>query len=485
MSDFVTSAGLTLPTLAEIKTQLETDFIEAFGTGIDLSPEGPFGQFISIMSKSISDAYLAAQEIYTARHPNEATGTSLDNISAETGVRRIDATATRVENAVLYGTEGTIVSAGSLVRRESSTIEYSLDADVTITSTSLSDIALKPNDTTPGLSVEFTVNSDTVAYVVQALDTEEDIVDGLLLDAATSLAAFISNGGTVAKVGTDTIRAYHPDTSISASWNTYLDLEEMGASGDFEATTTGPNVVPISTLNTITTPLAGWDRVDNPFFEGTVGRDTETDTELRVRRSSTLNAGSATEENIRAQLLNSVEGVSAALVASNRTLVTDGEGRPAKSFEAIVEGGTDADVALTIWNHMPAGILSFGSTAEDITDTSGGTQTINFSRPTQKYLHVKVKRSIYSEETYPADGDEAIKQAIEDWAALEYELGTDVLYQRLSTPIFTVEGISSVEITVDLTDAPGDTPTLVASNIAVASREIVIASTTRITVEDL
>jgi uncharacterized phage protein gp47/JayE len=237
-------------------------------------------------------------------------------------------------------------------------------------------------------------------------------------------------------------------------------------------------------LTVITTPISGWNEANNPLA-GIPGRAVETDQELRIRRSSTLGAGSATETAIRNQILNTVDGIVAVSVTSNRTMTTDSDGRPPKSFEVVADGGVDTDIAQTIWNHMPAGIEAYGDYSANAVDIEGVTHVIHFSKPIQKYLHVRVQRSLYDEEAYPVDGDLAIKNAIVQWTAENYDLGTNVIYQRLIVPVYTVSGIGSVVITIDVTDAPGDTPSYVAANFEISAKEFVTADIARIVVETL
>src|SRR5260221_13941560 len=55
-------------------------------------------------------------------------------------------------------------------------------------------------------------------------------------------------------------------------------------------------------------------------------------------------------------------------------------GRPPKSFEAVVQGGSDDDIANQIWLTKPAGIETFGNVNNGngvpITDSQGGKQII-------------------------------------------------------------------------------------------------------------
>ncbi len=134
---------------------------------------------------------------------------------------------------------------------------------------------------------------------------------------------------------------------------------------------------------------------------------------------------------------------------------------------------------------MPSGIESYGGESEVIQDSEGRNQTINFSRPINQYIHVKVKRDLYTEETYPANGDDLIKSEIVAWALLEFSPGVDVIRQRLNIPIYEVPGIGDVEVTIDATPNPGDSPAYAADDIPISGRELAVFATTRITVEVL
>jgi hypothetical protein len=168
-----------------------------------------------------------------------------------------------------------------------------------------------------------------------------------------------------------------------------------------------------------------------------------------------------------------------------RIVYSDADGRPPKSFEAVVEGGTDADVAQVIWDSMPSGIEPFGNTTVVIVDSEGDNQTIKFSRPVSKYVWVKVKRDFNTEESYPTDGDTQIKNNIVDWSLLNLDSGDDVIRQRLGDPVYEVSGIGDIEISLDYSNNIGHTPSYSLQNVPVLGREKAIFDVSRIIVEAL
>jgi uncharacterized phage protein gp47/JayE len=166
--------------------------------------------------------------------------------------------------------------------------------------------------------------------------------------------------------------------------------------------------------------------------------------------------------------------------ASQATAVIKG-GRVPKSFEAVVQGGTDADVANKIWTTKPAGIQTFGNTAFTITDSQDEFQVINFSRPTPIYIWVTVALTLYAEEVFPPNGQDLVAAAINTYGST-LGIGIDVLLQRVLAQIFSVPGIASGVMQIASTNEPGDAPLFGTADIVIAENEISVFDLTRITV---
>lgn len=483
MSIFVTATGFIKKTLVEIKSELEASFQEIFGPEIDLDPRGPAGQLIGLMAKREADLWDGAEEIYTSRNPNQATGTSLDGIVAENGIERLDPTASVVEDVLLYTEALTLpVPAGSKVRPDGSDLTFSLGDDVLVDDSHLRDCYMTPDSATPGTSYGLTLDGQAVTYTAIGGDTEEDILNEL----KTQIDSLDWDGDCfVTEIeSTWTMRLYQPTSDFIVAGLTNITINLKAGAGTFVCDETGPNYVAENTLIIIVTPVLDWDSVNNPS-SGIQGTDIETDEALRIRRRVAINTGLATEEAIRSKLLNDVDGVISVSIASNRSDVTDGEGRPPHSFEAVVSGGTSQAVADKIWETMPAGIASFGNTSETVVDSQGNTQTVYFSRPDSVYIWVRVSRDYDTEEDYPADGDDQIKQNILDYAQTYIGVGKDVIRQRLSIPIYEVPGIGDIVIEIAATATPGGSPSYSENNIVISAREIADFAISRMTVQDI
>lgn len=216
-----------------------------------------------------------------------------------------------------------------------------------------------------------------------------------------------------------------------------------GAGSLWQAVEKGPITVGPGELSEIVTPVSGWTGVSNALAQLITGSDEESDGTLRARRRVSTQTGATNILDALYSQVLQVAGVLAARVYVNDTgAVVDG--RPAHSYEVVVEGGDDAAVAAAIWLKHPAGIELFGTTTENILDSQGFTQAIDFTRPT--YVDIIVEVTVSATADYPATGDDDIKQAILDYAGgqlvegEEFGIGDDVLLSRLYSATNSVPG---------------------------------------------
>lgn len=284
-------------------------------------------------------------------------------------------------------------------------------------------------------------------------------------------------------VGTDLLAGRV--VSVATTGARFVSIADaiIGAGGTvdvaFESEEFGPIAGPAGTL-TIETPVSGWATAANAL-DAVPGRNIESDADFRVRRDLELRAqGDATIEAIRADL-GDVDGVTEVFVFENVTGVTDGEGRPLKSIEAIVLGGTDPDVGEALFATKGAGIETFGSTSEVVIDSQGTAHTIRFNRPTVIDIHIAITVVTNTDPlqgpVYPLDGDDQVKAAL---VAFEVNLGIadDVILEAVKCEAFDVDGV--VDITVFLIDTSG--PPSGTVNIPIDIREIADLDTSRVTV---
>lgn len=131
--NYITATGTIVPDTSQVLADVQNEFIAAFGSDINISPESPAGVLIagevsSRMSVLRNNAVLANQI-----NPNIAGGIFLDSIWALTGGKRSDGTRTVVPGVVLTGVPGLLLTAGLRINDPATPeVQFELASDVVI-----------------------------------------------------------------------------------------------------------------------------------------------------------------------------------------------------------------------------------------------------------------------------------------------------------------------------------------------------------------
>lgn len=158
---------------------------------------------------------------------------------------------------------------------------------------------------------------------------------------------------------------------------------------NFRAAQIGAVSVPINTLTTPVTIVSGVTAVNNSSAAESVGKAGETDPQLRVRRARSVSITSFGYLNGLEAALLGLTGVTGAVVYENVADSPDGNGVPAHGIWAIVEGGSNADIAATIFQKRGYGCNMKGSIVVNETSPSGLTVPIKFDNPTAEPLYLR------------------------------------------------------------------------------------------------
>lgn len=176
------------------------------------------------------------------------------------------------------------------------------------------------------------------------------------------------------------------------------------------------------------------------------GADAESDKDLRIRFALAIaGAGSATAEAIRGNVMR-VEGVKSAVVIENETDTTDKDGRPPHTFECYVntEDLTDTmnkNIANAIFAKKPVGIRSFGNVEVDITDESGNSNLIYFTRIQKVYTTISIIVAVTNK--FENDGEQTIKENLIEYIN-SLANGEDIIFSSLYAYIYSVIGVKEV-----------------------------------------
>jgi uncharacterized phage protein gp47/JayE len=326
-------------------------------------------------------------------------------------------------------------------------------------------------------STTYTSTSDSDATVNEILSDFETQINAD--SSATWTANLASNVLTISSDDT---------TNISVSVVTYISISSVTVEGEIEAEETGAVIAPTGAITNIISVIPGLtSTVNNAAL--VLGRERETDEELRTRIKNSANADcTGTIPSIETAILNNVAGVTSVSITENVTAETDGAGRPPHSYETVVVGGNNSDIGEEIWRTKPAGIKLHGNTNVVIVDSNGNNRSIDFTRPSAVHTAVRVSYTTYGEETYPVGGDATIKSTVASHIN-SLGLDVDVITGRMFGPIYSaVEGINELTVEIQTLANQGDTPSggsWSEDKISIDSDEYASTIVTDITVQDV
>lgn len=454
----VTATGLVTKRFPDIQQELETALIDASGNpNLDLSDSSVLGILNTVYAASAAEGQDLIQAVYSAGDIDRAEGIVLDNLVSYIGLTRLKGkksngfiyfTSTNIPDVIASGTKVVSVNRDVALTTNVTRIDTALCYDATL-------------DFTVVNSAAYTININGVAYTYtsDSSATKAEIANGLSA-AITSVVCTtvvttdnrlrivsVSSGNTLA------ISLITGNMSVfSATKRTAAEAEGEGVV-EFEALS----------INRLETPRNGVSVVNLQSF--TIGSSRETDEELRARHAaSTQLVGLRTEAAIVARVL-AIEGVTKATIRDNVLDTTDAvTGLPAHSFEVVVKGGGNTEVAEAILYTKSAGIQTFGNVAVNVTDNDGVTRTINFSRPEDVIVWVKVQYELYDEEVVPSDIENLIKEQVLDYGEA-LEVGEDVIPTRFLPNLYkNISGLGKVIVSLATTVDDLTPPTSYAEN---------------------
>jgi uncharacterized phage protein gp47/JayE len=478
----LTDRGFIIKPLSVILQEERDAYRASFGADIDISDESIAGAYLANHAVKIAQLWELLGGLFSVCDVDSSFSIYLDRLVAFVNVTRNAAIPTTVHEA-LWGDEGTLIYADHLAKLDSGE-QFKLQKSVTIGKEKLLGFSCKVSDVEEGHTYSFQIDSEIISYTAVADDEEEQIQAGLI---AALQVQYTQGTYTAENHGADGMLIYRTNGDIPFALSfpdTKMEIILLGAYGIYEAVKPGPIFVPIKTLVNIVSNVDGLESIIN-YATGITGRNTESDAELRTALSNRQRQASGNEIAIQNEI-QKLPGVQYVRVYSNRTMVVT-NGRPAKSFESVIVGGVDTEIAETIFNKGPAGVQAFGNTVIQVTDSEGFEWDIGFSRPVNRYVWIKIEFSKNSEEVFTVDAIEAMKDNIDEWAAKNQGVGTDLIYQKLYRPVYDVPGIATADIKVAVTSdlIPPSEEAYNSANIAIEEVEIAIIDKDRIAVEEV
>jgi uncharacterized phage protein gp47/JayE len=479
----VTPAGFVIKRGADILPELQQGFQGIFGAGINLQPGSNFSNIIGYMMSREAAIWQLAQDIYNQRNSQFAQGVNLDNANALVAVKRLGLVNSLQQGLLLFGTVGAVIPHNTKVYPQGNSQSiFTTNSDVTLIAgtNEVQHITFSAVPTSGSWFLQF--NNQVTASLAfnitaAALQTALNLLTELV---GVTVTGDFTAGFTITYAGA---AGSIPQPLIAVVTNTLL-ISSTAITTTITRTTTGiPQGVtdatctvqgaipaPAYSLTGITTPVTGLTSVLN-IVDAVPGRLAESDPAYRTRAAvAQSQPGAGTVPALRAAIL-ALTGVTTCTVFENVTLSTDGNGLPAKSFLAYVQGGANQDIWNTVWLKKPAGIQPFGAISGTTVDSQGRSQTVAFSRPIQVPIFVTLN-IVHDPTSWPTNGVAQVQAAI---AAYVNGLGigqTVITFPHVIAAMNNIAGI--LGITAFKVDTNPAFPLNSNANIAISINQIAL-----------
>ena len=167
-------------------------------------------------------------------------------------------------------------------------------------------------------------------------------------------------------------------------------------------------------LTVVNTTVLGWETVTNEA-PATLGKNEESDTELKLRRLETLYNGRGFIGDIQSRLSN-VENIKSYVVRQNNKnhdVTLNNILLKPHSVYVCAHGGSDLDIAKALYKSVPAGCDYTGNVKINVQDEYNFQEyEVAFDRPSIIPIDVKI---YLKKDTGTGDVTEAVRQAVVDY----------------------------------------------------------------------
>lgn len=426
---------------------------------------------------AIAEAYELGEEVWNSFDIDSATGIALDRLAQFFNTKRkTDEYSTGYVEFFQSGS-GT-VTENTLVQTTTGQNLYSLE-DRALTKDLVRSFTIdySTGSVIVGERYYITIGDDSFSYEASLGDTLTTVYSVLKsqIDAAGSYTTQAGVDTLTVKVNTIANLVFTTNTEAVVSAFSTLVL--------FRADEVGDIVVNSNTATKLLSSVANNVSVTNPtnFDRGSLQEDDES---LRARLkglSSVL--GKATPDAIL-KAVSEVNGVDSVALSVNNTILPFSNGQPPKSYEAIVVGGADADIAQAILDTGGAGIRTYGNVSREVGGSQGGFYPISFTRPENVYIFLKVEYELYEEfNKFPVNGDSLIKNALVEYSKT-LKPSQDLIPSSLNSVIYSaVNGIGEVRVTASYSNSQTDTSPVgeySQDRVIINERELALITSNRI-----
>ena len=449
----LTANGLTIRKQVDVAEELLNAYKENVHPDITIRDDEMFGQFTNVLALKIAEIEELIQSVNNSQNPLTAEDTNLDDVGAFSLIPRQGAAKSFTNTQHFTEKNGFTVPSGAILENSNTLDRFVTTSDILITTTNCVRVEYAVDEVLNATQYQININDTAYTYTSDSDATDLEIINGLKASIdATSPTLFSASVDTVNNY---LVIAAVNNLPISVSTAAFMGSNNVTVVGYAEAIVTGKINAPSNSVTKLVTHSNV--TTTNPI-DYVVGRVKESDEDYRDRIITTRSsAGKATLESIQDDT-SLVTGVTATRVVENDTSSSDSSGRPANSFEVIVQGGDDADVAEAVMIAKPAGIPSHGNTPIVVQDKYGNDRTINITRPVSINLAFEVEYTKHPEVSFPNNGEDLIKAAL-NTAVNDLQLGQDIIPIAFYGHVISAVGfLDNLVIKVQQITTQGDTP---------------------------
>lgn len=480
----ITETGIRIKRFDTILSEINAFQTEGFGVQVGANTRSFLNTLNTSVADKIAELWELGADIYHNLSPMSAEGAALDNAVQFGGNSREKARSTYYP-IHCECTEGITLDEETLIESDTNpAIKFLSAEERTISRSSFNKAKVKVVSTQPGEAYTVALNGTLYSYTCKAQDGPEAILGGLrdliLADEAEAFTASVDSENVLL-----IIEAADVESENSMLLTDNLTTESVTAIISFASEEPGEVSLPNGAITKIVTAPTGFLSCTN-LCGYVAGRLLETDVELRQSYVDKIfSRSSRMTDSIRSAILANCAGVTAAQVYENRTNETDSEGRPPHSVEAVVDGGSNSDIAEQILATVSAGITTYGSVVVDVPGEDDDMIEVCFNRPTYIYCWFKVTLTISKASAVPANYAELVETAIVD-AMSQVENGEDVVPQQQFLPAIyeQVPGISYIDVAIYTTTSAseGQPSSYPLRSVEITNRQRAMTSSTRIEV---
>ena len=452
----LTTDGLTIKRFTQIFDELNAGLKVRLGSSVDTSENALIGHLNANLGIRLAEAWELIQAVYDSGDLRVAEGASLDNLALNAGVTRQGAKQTQGQ---LYftGLNGVVIPSGTRIGSAKGD-EFITKETFSITSTRCLQTRLYIGSVVDDVDYQITMAGTGYTVDSGAGATEDSIL--------TLLQTSLDAGGITTNtlvLDTDMTKSYllvdkiDKTSELNIYGISYIKFDQVVTQQTIFSKDYGEISGDADAVTNVLTSINNWYSATNPVSL-TLGSGIETDNDLRLRTVQEFNAaGNGTVDSITTGVLR-LDGVKNCVVKENTSSVTV-DSVPAKSYEVVVNGGINADIAKVVWDTKPAGIYLHGSVTENVVDFNGYTQVVRFSPAAPVWITLRVRYDVYAEETLPSGAIDAAKAAVLKLANDTLTMDSDIIAKRFLGVIYAAApGFGDIDIDVAFNALPNVAP---------------------------